>query len=369
MNILFIGPYRQNDGWGYAAKDYVRALESTGCNLAIRPIYMSAVFGKTSLDEDLVQYEHNTFKEYDLVIQNVLPSLITQTQFRTASLAYYETYGWPTNWKENLQTIDINFTCSNFDFNGLYNDGIKNNYLVPMPCNFSQYEKPYEPLNIGLPKPNFLFYFIGELNSRKGLEKLLIAFHREFNRDEDVGLLIKTNKIGVSPEEVANRVQTQIMQVKEKMRLYPNADSYKAEIIITESLTHEEMMRLHTLCDCFVLPSSGESFSRPSFDALVLGKTPIINKNSGMSDFVTEQNGYLIESHKTPVYVDDPPFAQLYTSRETWFAPSILSLQKHMRTAYENRNKTKKTPNIQELKNKYSYEAIGQKIITYVTAH
>ena len=26
MNITYIGPYRQNDGWGLAARDYLKAL-------------------------------------------------------------------------------------------------------------------------------------------------------------------------------------------------------------------------------------------------------------------------------------------------------------------------------------------------------
>ena len=38
MNILFVGPYRQADGWGEAAKHYIKALSHVG-ELAIRPIF------------------------------------------------------------------------------------------------------------------------------------------------------------------------------------------------------------------------------------------------------------------------------------------------------------------------------------------
>ena len=74
MNILFIGPYRQNDGWGNAAKSYIRALSKIdSVNLCIRPIYMGS--STCEIDEDIIEFEYNSFDEYDIVIQNVLPSL------------------------------------------------------------------------------------------------------------------------------------------------------------------------------------------------------------------------------------------------------------------------------------------------------
>ena len=73
MNVLFIGPYRQNDGWGNAAKAYIKALAGIeSVNLCIRPIYMGSSI--CEIDEDIIEFEYNSFDEYDLVIQNVLPS-------------------------------------------------------------------------------------------------------------------------------------------------------------------------------------------------------------------------------------------------------------------------------------------------------
>ena len=39
MNGLFIAPYRQNDGWGFAAADYLEAINTQIKNLSARPIY------------------------------------------------------------------------------------------------------------------------------------------------------------------------------------------------------------------------------------------------------------------------------------------------------------------------------------------
>ena len=40
-NILYIGPYRQNDGWGYAARDYLLSLLTTEHNISAVPIYLN----------------------------------------------------------------------------------------------------------------------------------------------------------------------------------------------------------------------------------------------------------------------------------------------------------------------------------------
>ena len=72
MKILFIGPYRQADGWGDAARHYIKALSHVG-DLAIRPIYLGSSY--CELDEDLLEYEFNDPKDYDVIIQNSLPHL------------------------------------------------------------------------------------------------------------------------------------------------------------------------------------------------------------------------------------------------------------------------------------------------------
>ena len=40
-NILFVGPYRQADGWGFASHDYLMSLLTTEHNIASAPIYLN----------------------------------------------------------------------------------------------------------------------------------------------------------------------------------------------------------------------------------------------------------------------------------------------------------------------------------------
>ncbi len=41
MNILFVGPYRQPDGWGMATRSYIKALATKHKNITTRPVYLA----------------------------------------------------------------------------------------------------------------------------------------------------------------------------------------------------------------------------------------------------------------------------------------------------------------------------------------
>jgi glycosyltransferase involved in cell wall biosynthesis len=111
------------------------------------------------------------------------------------------------------------------------------------------------------------------------------------------------------------------------------------------------------------MPSFGEGWCRPALDALGFGKTPIVTDNTGMVDFINNQNGWVVPSRETPVTTVNRPIQYIYTSRETWFEIDILGLQKAMREAYTNKaaRQLKASQGLRDIAH-YSYESIGLKI-------
>ena len=97
---------------------------------------------------------------------------------------------------------------------------------------------------------------------------MIKAFHLEFHAVEPVSMVIKTNKYGLSPDECAGEVKSLCDQVKSDLKLYPSLDDYKEDLIITDFLSQEDLYRLHSGCDCFVMPSYGEAWCIPAFDAM-----------------------------------------------------------------------------------------------------
>lgn len=334
MNVLFIGPYLQDDGWGIAARNYVRALKLTGHNIATRPIYLGSSLSK---DRDVFKDLEISFDKYDAVIQNVLPSYVEyDSRFgKNIALCYTETGGLEhTGWFEKLDLMDAVIVPSYADTVNL--KGIKKPiYTIPIPADTAKFERSYTKL---FNSEAFLFYFIGEFVDRKNLLALIQAFHLEFGVGEQANLVIKSNLSGVDPFDLEYMLQTSIGNMKSIMRLHSRVEDYKKEILIVDRYTDEQMCQLHTSCDCFVMPSCGESFNMPAFDAMGFGKTPIVTNRTGMTEFIDESTGYLVESAEVPVLTQTPPAHNLYSAYETWKEIDINHLRKRMREAYNDRH-------------------------------
>lgn len=337
--ILLLGQYRGSCGWSEATKDYIRALSKVTKNLAIRPLYMSNEIGKTP--EDLFQFEFNKFEEYDYCIQYCLPHLFSfDNRFKKSiGIFHSETSGWRNGWIEKSNLMSEIWVSTGVEATNLTKSGVKVPiHVVPMPVDVNKFLQSYEPLPIPtLTQDTFVFYFIGEFITRKGLLELITAFHTEFSPNEDVALLIKTNKSGVDPNTLAEEVVKFSENIKKTLRLRRPED-YKPEIIITERLSEEKLNRLHKTCNCFVLPTHGESWSRPCMDALGFGNPVIVTSHTGPVEYVEsrwasmyDRNGYHIDSVAAPVMCSDPPMLDLYTGYETWRQPDICDLKRTMR--------------------------------------
>lgn len=213
----------------------------------------------------------------------------------------------------------------------------------------------------------FKFYFIGEHVHRKNILDLVMAFNLAFDYTEQVCLIIKTSQGGLSEQQATANLENDINNLKKKLG---NTKKYKKEIIITKKISYKDIIGLHNSCDCFVAPSYGEAFCRPAAEAMVLGKTPIVNKNTGMKDYISEENGFLVKSHKTPVVLDQRTLStdfDIYNADEHWYRIDIYDLIEKMKMVYDLHKQNdpslldKKQNGISKLQN-FSYANIGSKL-------
>ena len=124
------------------------------------------------------------------------------------------------------------------------------------------------------------------------------------------------------------------LNVKAGLKLYPSTDDYIEDLIITDYLQEEIVMSLHQSCDCFVMPSYGEAWCIPAFDAMGFGNTPICTDVGGMTDFLDGGGGILVKGRYEPVFGMVDTFNDLYTAGENWKSIDPSSLQKAMRRVY-----------------------------------
>jgi glycosyltransferase involved in cell wall biosynthesis len=372
MNILFVGPYRQNDGWGETSRNYIKALRTkSGFNIACRPIYyINNTVSK--LDDVILESENTFFDDYDIVIQKALPhNLYTGSCKKNIGIINVETAGWQNSRaKLSLDKLDEIYVSTNIEKKWLENSNVKTPItVVSQPIDIESVISNQKN-NIGMPNlfnSMFKFYCITDPNNeRSNIDTIVRAFHIAFDQLDRVSLVIKTTQNG-SPSETRKLLQDHFESIKRSLN---TNNHYKNELIISEHLRPEDMVGLHNSCNCFINMYSGNNFCPDTITALYLGKTPIVMNNSGLVDIINEKNGFVIRSEKTPVMLKNKPLHgeyDIFTANEYWYTPSLFGLVDAMRKAYDLFKNDRQTYNAKKslgenILNSYTYEAIGQKL-------
>lgn len=365
-NLLYIGPYRCDCGYGRAARDFAMALAKSNFDVSIRPVYTSNSIAK-SIPQELWPLELRKRKHYDIVIQHCLPPMFDYEGeipynvgiffSETRKLNY-------TSWIAKCNEMDSILVCSDVERSNLGESGVTSNIKkIHMPIDTSIFDKRYDAL-LNSNMKMFNFYFIGEYVERKNLTALLVAFHTEFSPQEPVNLVLKLNRQGIAGPQLQQKILGDIQQLKQAMRLYTNPSMYKQEVVITDYLSDLDMCKLHVSCDCFVMPSRGEAWCLPAMMALGFGNTPIVTSKTGMTEFIDNTCGWVIPSMQVPVLTADAPLPDIYTGRETWREISVLKLRQAMREAFENNNEKREVKRSvgKEKISQYSHAEIAKQI-------
>ena len=371
MKVLYISNYKDGTGWGNAATDYILAMDSVGRDVVCRSISFNGEKGE--VHPRILELERKSSRHSNVCIQHLLPHMLDYNGRFEKNIALYEseTSNFKSSrWTEYINTMDEAWVVNKQMSEASLSSGVESPIrIIPHTFDTSKYDKEYKPLDIPYMdiENKFVFYFIGEAIRRKNIFALIKAFHLEFDVDEPVDLIIKASKGGMSDDDCGKYIKELCDTAKENLKLYPSNDLYKSEFITTGFLDNEKMMRFHKTMDCFVMPSYGEAWCLPAFDAMAMGSTPICTNVGGMSDFLSDGGGTLIDGVLEPAFGMTETFQDLYTGREDCVSINVRKLQKAMRRMYYlASNSDSKYTNLQkqgrEIADKYSYENIGNRI-------
>ena len=366
MKVLYIGHYKEKSGWGQVARDYILAMDSVGIEVVPRALKLGNP--SATLPARLLELEKKSAIGSTISFQHVLPHYMKYDSSFQKNIGLFEleTSGIKyTSWPAHLNLMDeVWVPCTSMEKDSGINGITKPIKVVPHTFDTTEYEKVYPKLN--LPVVNkFTFYFIGEFNRRKHLSALIKAFHTEFTVEEPVELVLKVNKCGVSSENLATDIKNFCNSIKDGLKLYKDPSRYKPEIIITVDISREDILRLHTTCDCFVTTSYGDSWNLPCFESMAMGKLVITSATGGMLDYIdSERNGFLVGGSMEPVFGQIDTFEEFGTAREMWFDISTHRLMKTMRRVYElsPERKSQISTEARLSANKYDYGNIGHLI-------
>lgn len=358
-NILVISPYRQSptDGWSASSRSFIRALNTTGNNITLRNIYMAS--NKGPIEQDLLDLENTKFDHYDIIFQRVIPSLVNwDNRFKqNIALPFFESQLPKYHpWINPLNTMDKIFVASKTEKTWLSKLVKAKVYNITEPVDINLYKQNHQPIAELSCDKSFKFYTICEAGERKNLSQLIKAYLSTFSINDNVILVIKTNQ----------DITQDILKIKRSIRRFFQDGKYPPIFLLSHILPETVLQSLHKHCDCFILPSLGESICRPAIDALGYNNPVICTNNIGTSDFITDKYGWLVKSELTPCYIENPPIPEIYTSNEYFYNPSQSDLIRCMKEAYYNKSLYQyKRQNIKDsnIIENFKYESVGKELM------
>ena len=345
MNILFIGPYKQNDEWGHKSRSLLKALQNTKHNITSRPIFLS---NNPNYNTSTISSELNTFETYDIAIQFVLQPYATYigNVKRNIGIFNYETI--PDSIATDLLVaetlMDEIWTESSSVKNGLEKLFKEKNIdtkvtQIPLTLNIDELpKKPSDVKRIPELENRFIFYCMCDLlDDQDAFKETCIAYLNTFTQHDMVALVAFAN--GYVDDQ---KIQDLLKDVRSSIGSTSSVHD-QALINITAppppmgTWSPQDRVNIHNQGDAMVSISHSVSAKSSVLEAAVYQKTPIVNSQNAIYDLLGEENVWGIESYNDTCTYKNRSLNYRFTANELWNITNIKSLGMTMHNCYVNK--------------------------------
>lgn len=264
----------------------------------------------------------------------------------------------PMHWAEKCNKMTAIIVPTNFCKQSLVNSQVNVPIYVCV-CGYTnishEKDKKESRKIFGVSNDEFVFLSIGQWHYRKGFDVLLRAFWSEFSKDEKVRLIIKTYEADFS-ESTKNRILDEISELKRKHYYYNpitgenKIQDFPCVTLVLDELSNSDLSSLYAMSDAFALTSRGEGLGRPYLEAASFSLPILATNFGGQSDFLTEENSYLVHNSLEPCIGMNAWWYPIYCNIAS---PDIKMASKMMRDMFISKTHKKVDKTIIE---KYSYE-------------
>lgn len=282
--------------------------------------------------------------DYDTVILHIMPEYYPEWIKREQGkkiLGYtvWETDKAPLHWPPLLNMVDGLMVPSRWNKTVFEQSGVTSPiWVIPHIC-----ETPPQPINLrqrwGIPAQDYVFYTINVWTERKANLKLIEAYLKAFNSNDNVTLLIKT---GIRDDSKSKpgwfwRYFQSLLWDNVYMSVFPIYRKFRSPArikLVPRFLKDRDIQFIHQRGDCYVSLCRSEGWGIGAFDAAALGKPVIITGYGGQLDFLPSNLAYLVDFTLVPVQST----LSSYTSDQHWAEPNVEHGAKLFRQVYENRD-------------------------------
>ena len=230
----------------------------------------------------------------------------------------WELTSFPEEWMPRFQYFDEIWAPTSFT-----RDALLRNSPIPVATVPYAVMPPAPTIlprsHFGLPEDEFVFLFMFDYHSvleRKNPLGLIEAFKRAFTPSEAATLVIKSSHAD-----------------KGTIRMLRET-AHDARIIVTdEVLSRGQIGALYHLCDCYVSLHRSEGFGLTPAEAMAMGKPVIATGYGGNTDFMTDDNSYLVRYKLIELDRHYPPYEKGWV----WADPDVDHAAELMRSVYNDR--------------------------------
>lgn len=153
--------------------------------------------------------------------------------------------------------------------------------------------------HFGLPADKFLFLVLYDLNSytaRKNPQAAIEAFRRSGLAGHGAALVIKVHNVAGNEADFAH--------------LQADVADLPGTVLITETLSREDVYRLQAACDCYVSLHRSEGFGLAVAECMLLGKPVIATDWSATAEFLDATNGCPVRYRLNPLERNHGPYGK-----------------------------------------------------------
>jgi hypothetical protein len=306
--IIVRGPALSRSGYGEQCRFALRSLRAHEDRFDIflentnwgRTNCMTERTEESQWIEMLIQKTHFYMSSggmFDISLQVTIPNEWTKkAPINIGYTAGIETTKISPQWVEKSEIMDKIIVVSSFAKEAFANtvyqaEDTETGEVFPefkvrtpiIPVNYCCKAFKTHDLGINL-ESNFNFLTVAQWGPRKNLDKTVKWFVEEFHQNEDVGLIIKSNKANNS---TMDKTATE-HKLRSVLHTLDNKD-YKCKIYLMHgSMTDEEMTSLYThpKVKAYLTLAHGEGFGLPLFEAAQQGLPILAPDWSGHMDFL-----------------------------------------------------------------------------------
>lgn len=313
-------------GYSRHSTQILLALKKLGAHIAYRFVYKDSIVsghfeepsktGNQTIDE---MKENVDDPEWPQIVCASADLFDRNTGKYKIGYATTEVNGIPDEWVRAANRMDEVWVLSAFNQTAFAKCGALRPIFI-MPAGVDP--DIFNPTVPAVPIDNaFVFLSIFEWAERKAPEILLRAFNAEFKRREDVILFFK---ILVPPW-----ASFDVPAAVDDLHLSPTGG--RVIIDLGTYLPARELGSLYRSADCFVLPTRGEGWGLPIYEAMACGLPVIATNWSAPSEYLSDQIAYPLRITRLVTAMDGKyPYCGYQ-----WAEPDQEHLRHLMRHVYE----------------------------------